>query len=74
MTDARQLIWAVTTTLEYQHHAGRQLWLSRLEYRYDDSTGPQGGFFKDGDLPSGMPRLARSQHMILFSLLWAFDS
>ncbi|HJR77529.1 MAG TPA: outer membrane beta-barrel protein [Nitrospiraceae bacterium] len=74
MTDARQLIWAVTTTLEYQRHVGRQLWLTRLEYRYDDSTGPEGGFFKDGNLPSGMPRLARSQHMILFSLLWAFDS
>jgi hypothetical protein len=74
MTESRQLIWAVTTTLEYQRHIGRQLWLTRLEYRYDDSTGKDGGFFRDGDTAPGMPRLARSQHLILFSLLWAFDS
>jgi hypothetical protein len=74
MTEARQLIWAVTTTLEYQRHMGRQLWLTRLEYRYDDSTGKDGGFFRDGDAAPGVPRLTRSQHLILFSLLWAFDS
>jgi hypothetical protein len=48
--------------------------VSRGEYRYDDSTGPDGGFFKDGDLPPGVPRLVPSQHLLLFSLLWAFDS
>ncbi|HET6676255.1 MAG TPA: outer membrane beta-barrel protein [Nitrospiraceae bacterium] len=74
MTDSRQLIWAVTTTLGYQRHIGRQLWVSRLEYRYDDSTGKEGGFFKDGDVVPGVPRLVSSQHLLLFSLLWAFDS
>jgi hypothetical protein len=64
----------MTTTLEYQRHIGPQFWVSRGEYRYDDSTGPDGGFFKDGDLPPGVPRLVPSQHLLLFSLLWAFDS
>ena len=74
MTDSRQLLWAVTTTLEYQRHVGRQLWLTRLEYRYDHSTGQEGGFFKGEDIAPGVPRLVSSQHLLLLSLILAFDS
>jgi hypothetical protein len=74
MTESRQLIWAVTGTLEYERHMGPQAWISRLEYRYDDSTGKEGGFFKGGDLRDGVPRLTRSQHLLLFSIVLAFDS
>jgi hypothetical protein len=74
MTDFEQLLWAVTTTLEYQRHVGPHLWLSRLEYRYDHSTGKDGGFFKGGDIAPGVPRLVSGQHLLLFSIIWAFDS
>ena len=74
MTDFEQLLWAVTTTLEYQRHMGPQLWLTRLEYRYDHSTGQEGGFFKGEDIAPGVPRLVSSQHLLLLSLIWAFDS
>ncbi|MEX5218770.1 MAG: porin [Nitrospira sp.] len=74
MTESRQLLWAVTTTFEYQRHFGRQLWLTRLEYRYDNSTGKEGGFFRGGDVSPGVPRLVQSQHLLLFSLVWAFES
>jgi hypothetical protein len=45
-----------------------------LEYRFDESTGSQGGFFKDGNLPSGGPQLTAAQHLLMFSVLWTFDS
>ena len=74
VSQAEQLLWAVTSTLAYERHIRRHLWVARLEYRYDHSTGPDGGFFKQGDIAPGVPRLVPSQHIILFSLLWAFDS
>jgi hypothetical protein len=74
MTDSRQLIWALTTTLEFEQHVGPQLWIARVEYRYDDSTGQNGGFFKNGDFEPGLPRMVRSQHLLFVSILWAFDS
>jgi hypothetical protein len=74
MTEFEQVIWAVTTTVEYRKHFGPQLGVVRLEYRYDDSTGKDGGFFRRGEISPGLPELVRSQHVLFFSLLWAFDS
>jgi len=74
MTDSEQFIWAMTTTIEYRRHFGPQLGVVRLEHRYDDSTGKEGGFFRRGDISPGVPALSRSQHVIFLSLLWAFDS
>ncbi len=74
MTDSRQLLWAVTTTLGYEQHIGPQRWITRLEYRYDNSTGRDGGFFKNGDIAPGTPRTVQGQHLIFVSILWAFDS
>lgn len=74
MTEREQLIWASTSTLEYKQHVGQQLFIVRLEYRYDHSTGSQGGFFHDGLSSSGTPSLKSSQHLAIVGLIWAFDS
>lgn len=74
LTHAQQLLWAMTGTLDYQKHIGPHLAIVRLEYRYDRSTGMQGGFFKDGDSMSGLPTLVRDQHVVWLGLMWAFDS
>lgn len=74
MTGARQFIKGVTTTLEYNL---RYAWTTTrflLEYRFNNSTGPQGGFFKDGQTPSGTIGLTPSQNLLFFSILWLFDS
>lgn len=74
ISNFEQLLWAITNTVEYRRHLRHHLAVLRLEYRYDRSTGPQGGFFKDGDVTPGVPRLAADQQLLLFSLNWAFDS
>ena len=74
MTDFRQFLWAVTSTVEYRRHIGHFLSVWRLEYRYDRSTGPEGGFFKNGEVQPGVPGLAPDQQLLLFSAIWAFDS
>lgn len=74
LTGSEQLIKAITTTLEYR----LVWWLSsailRMEYRYDESTGPSGGFFNGAALATGTPGLTASQHLLLFSAIWSFDS
>ncbi|WP_447985405.1 outer membrane beta-barrel protein [Nitrospira sp. Nam74] len=74
MTQAQQLLWAITSTLDYKQHLGPQLAVVRLEYRYDRSSGPEGGFFTDGETVPGTLRLVRDQHVIWVGLMWAFDS
>jgi hypothetical protein len=74
MTQAQQLLWAITSTLDYKQHLGPQLAIVRLEYRYDRSSGLEGGFFRDGETVPGTPRLVRDQHVIWLGLMWAFDS
>ena len=48
VTAAEQLLTAVTSTLEYRIAVGRQTGILRLEYRFDRSTGSQGGYFARG--------------------------
>lgn len=74
MTGGEQFIKAITTTAEYRLRAGMHSLIARLEYRYDESRGPGGGFFKGGELAPGVIGLAPEQHLLLFSLIWAFDS
>lgn len=74
MTDHEQLLWANTTTLEFKKHVGQQLVIVRLEHRYDRSTGPQGGFFRDGFSSPGVQRLTADQHLAILGLVLAFDS
>jgi len=74
MTGARQFIKAITTTLEYKLPIAATITRFRLEYRYDDSTGPQGGFFKDGEISPGVIGLTRDQQLLIAAILWTYDS
>jgi hypothetical protein len=74
MTGEEQLIWAVTSTVEYKRNWGGHTGIIRLEHRFDRSTGAGGGFFRGSVIPTGQPELVPGQHLVLLSLLWAFDS
>lgn len=74
MTGEEQLIWAVTSTLEYKRNWGGHTGIIRLEHRFDQSTGAGGGFFRGRVIQTGQPELVPDQHLVLVSLLWAFDS
>jgi putative OmpL-like beta-barrel porin-2 len=72
-TLARQTVKAVTTTLEYRKPFRQVTIIMRLEHRFDDSRGPQGGFFHDGAV-AGVPGLRPGQHLLGLALLMMFDS
>ncbi|MFM8550927.1 MAG: outer membrane beta-barrel protein [Nitrospiraceae bacterium] len=73
-TGNQQLVKAVTNTVEYKMPFEWTNTTFRTEYRYDESTGTQGGFFKNGNFANGQPMLMPGQHLLLFSVLWTFDS
>ncbi|MGH7207482.1 MAG: outer membrane beta-barrel protein, partial [Nitrospiraceae bacterium] len=73
-TGFEQFVKVVTTTLEYKVPYRWTNAALRLEHRYDESTGVDGGFFKRGDVRPGVPGLAKEQHLLLLGLLWTFDS
>ena len=69
-TGAKQSITAVTTTLEYTFSPfSLNTIVAALEYRYDRSTGSEGGFYKGDD--NG---LVPEQHQVFFSFMWTFGS
>jgi len=69
-TGAKQNIQAFTGTLEYTFSpAASNTAVLALEYRYDHSSGEEGGFFK-GDTN----RLVPNQHLVILSLMWSFGS
>lgn len=70
MTGSQQLIKAVTATVEYKIQLDSAAIALRTEYRYDDSSGKQGGFFKTMDNTAA---LVGDQHLLLFSCLLTFD-
>jgi hypothetical protein len=74
MTGARQFIKGVTTTLEYKLLYSWTTTLFRLEYRLNNSTGAQGGFYTGSQTASGAIGLTPSQNLLFFSILWSFDS
>lgn len=69
MTGSDQFIWAVTGTAEYRFPYKGVNSIFRLEFRHDNSTGPGGGFFKGGG-----NILTPSQNLLIFSVIWTFDS
>ena len=73
-TGSEQFVKAVTTTLDYKAGIGPTNALLRLEHRFDESTGVNGGFFKRGDVAPGTPGLTAAQHLLFLSLIWSFDS
>ncbi len=67
-TGSEQNIQAYTGTLEYTISSLiSNTFVLGLEYRYDRSTGDEGGFFK-----GNTNRLVPSQHQLIFSVMWAF--
>lgn len=70
LTGYVQFIKAVTTTLEYKLSEGPYSSRFRLEYRYDNSTGLQGGFYGSGG--ENGPLVA-GQSSIFFAVMLSFD-
>jgi hypothetical protein len=73
ITGSEQLLRAITTTLEYQFVKEWSSALLRLEYRYDESTGRDGGFFKGGKIAPGVIGLTQAQQLVILSLICSFD-
>ena len=65
----RQTVKANTTTLEYRLPYRTSAAILRLEHRIDDSYGPDGGFFKDGE-----GQLTPRQNLLIFAAIFTFDS
>jgi len=68
-----QSVKALTSTLEYRYPFHQAQGILRLEYRYDHSTGPDGGFFDDGEVQPGVVGLTPGQHLLVFGLIFTFD-
>jgi hypothetical protein len=73
-TGTEQFVKAITSTVEYKIPYQWTNTMARLEYRYDESTGAGGGFFRGGEISPGVIGLIPSQHLLVFSVLCAFDS
>jgi hypothetical protein len=73
-TGAQQFVKALTSTVEYKLPYKWTNTILRLEYRYDESTGADGGFFKGNELSPGVIGLTEAQHMVIFGAIWTFDS
>jgi hypothetical protein len=69
MTGSKQTIRAVTTTLEYRFRFLQHNDLSaRVEYRFDRSTGEDGGFFAGSD-----NHLVPEQNLLMVGLVWSLE-
>jgi len=73
-TGFAQTIKAVTSTLEYRIPYRQATAIVRLEHRWDDSRGPGGGFFRDGELSPGISRLTPGQHLLGLGVILTFES
>ncbi len=73
-TGFRQTVKANTTTLEYRVPYRHATAIFRLEHRIDDSRGPDGGFFEDGDVQPGVPGLTPTQNLLGLGVILTFDS
>jgi len=68
ITGAQQALQAYTLTLKYEFSpVASHTVVAAIEYRYDRSTGPGGGFFKGQD-----NILVPDQYLLLFALNWHF--
>jgi len=67
-TSVRQTVYAMTSTLEFRGHLHSGDAVVRAEYRFDNSTGAQGGFFSGPDNV-----LVPRQHLLIGAFILAFD-
>lgn len=74
LTGVRQTVKANTTTLEYRIPYRRSSAVVRLEHRIDDSRGPGGGFFRDGEVSPGVVGLTPTQNLLILGVILTFDS
>ena len=72
-TLSRQTVKAITTTLEYRLPYRWTNTILRLEHRWDDSRGPDGGFFRGAEVAPGVIGLTPTQHLLIFGLIFTFD-
>jgi Putative beta-barrel porin-2, OmpL-like. bbp2 len=72
-TTFEQTVKALTTTLEYRIPYRQTATIVRLEHRYDDSRGPGGGFFEDGEVRPGVPRLTPGQHLLIAAVMFTLE-
>jgi len=73
-TGASQTVKAVTSTIEYRIPYRAATAIVRFEHRWDDSRGPEGGFFEDGEVSPGFIGLTPTQHLLGLGLIFTFDS
>ena len=73
-TLAKQTVKALTSTVEYRHPYKWSNTIFRLEHRFDDSRGPEGGFFRGAESSSGAIALTPQQHLLIFATIFMFDS
>jgi hypothetical protein len=73
-TLARQTVKAFTSTLEYRLPYRWSTTIFRLEHRFDDSRGPDGGFFRGREISPGVLGLVPNQHLLIFATIFTFDS
>ena len=73
-TGSAQTIKAVTSTVEYHVPCKWTNTILRLEYRFDDSRGKGGGFFRGAELSPGIVALTPSQHLLIFGAIFTLDS
>lgn len=74
LTGSKQLVKANATTLEYRIPYRWTNAILRLEYRYDDSRGKGGGFFRDGKAQPGVVGLTPTQHLLILGVILTLDS
>jgi len=74
LTGFEQLIKAVATALEYRVPYRWTNTILRLEYRYDDSQGKGGGFFRGREVRPGVVGLTPTQHLLVLGVILTLDS
>jgi hypothetical protein len=73
-TGFSQTVKANTTTLEYRIPYRQAAAIMRLEHRIDDSRGPAGGFFNDGNVGLGVIGVTPTQNLLILGVILTFDS
>jgi hypothetical protein len=74
LTGFSQTVKANTTTLEYRIPYRQAAAIVRLEHRVDDSRGPGGGFFSDGQVQPGVVGLKPTQHLLMLGVILTYDA
>lgn len=74
LTGFVQTVKANTATLEYRRPLRQATGIARLEYRIDDSRGPQGGFFRGAYIAPGVVGLTPTQNLLGLAVILTFDS